>query len=190
MRQDVQLLDCGQVTRYHTEPIPTRQNNAEHQWGVAVILMMITKPSYALLCAALTHDMAERKAGDMPAPFKWSNPEVRVMLDAFEHSISKEYGTDIWEAQLTVEEKKLLKLADYLEAATFSHRIFKQGVQYGLSIFNNLYRELTGQFNIRQNPGACSLLNQLIMSLRHDFPEGMWYDHHPLVLAESGAVAG
>lgn len=163
-----QLVESGQVLRYHVEPIPNRQTNAQHSWGVAAIITMIhDDPSANLLKAAIFHDAGERVAGDMPAPFKWANPDIKGRLDDFEDSILLEYGVYKYVAALTEAEHKLLKLADYLEAASFGYTIYRQGVIYGLQIFNACYQRLL-MLGIEGNVKATAILTELV-DLIHDY---------------------
>jgi len=185
-----QIIEAGLVRRYHTEPIPIIQTNSQHQWGVAVILLHIAKSGpyvdmEKLRCAALLHDVPERIAGDMPAPFKWSNPEISKMLDVFELEMAKQFDIHHHVTGLTEEEASLLKLADYLEAASFSYSIYRQGVQFGLQIFHNLYIVLQGQFAIQSNRKATEFLNTMLQELRGIVSREWTMAHPPLITYES-----
>ena len=67
----LKVLEGGEVKRYHTMPTIGEQTVANHSWGVAVILSWL-KPDISpkALLKALTHDVAEKQTGDMPAPTK------------------------------------------------------------------------------------------------------------------------
>lgn len=69
------ILDSGNVVRFHAVPGVGKQKNSEHQWGVALLVAAI-KPdcSKELLLAALTHDSAEIVTGDIPFTFKKIRP--------------------------------------------------------------------------------------------------------------------
>ncbi len=140
LQRVLQVRRGGGVRRYHTEPPTVRpQSNAEHQWGVAMLLILLhPNPSPALLHCALTHDVSEGTAGDMPAPFKWANPRMRKLLEEFEHSIIVELGLS---KALTSPEEAWLKAADYLEAAFYC---FEQR-QLGNLAFEQIFWRLTAR---------------------------------------------
>ena len=75
------LYDAGAVKRWHTKLTIKEQDNAAHQWGVAMIVAHIFPGSSHLLMAALTHDLHEAEAGDIPYPFKRNNPVVKEAYD-------------------------------------------------------------------------------------------------------------
>jgi len=101
------VLDGGEVKRYHTMSIIGEQSVASHSWGVAVILNWL-KPdiSKTAILKALAHDVAEKRTGDMPAPTKWNNPDLAKELSVVEKNIELELGVDY---ELTEEEHEYFK---------------------------------------------------------------------------------
>lgn len=168
------IIESGLSTRYHVEPIPIKQDLAQHQWGVAMILYHICQPSPQLIQAALTHDIAERWVGDMPAPVKWGNLELSTILDQAENGVLARLGLRDTLANLTTEEKGMLRLADYLEAMSFAARIYSQGVQYGLKIVENLWGVMLNRFDVQHNAAAVKLLNQILEICYAREPFGDW----------------
>jgi len=107
------ILSGGEVKRYHTMKTIGEQTVANHSWGVAVILNWL-KPdiSKAALLKALSHDVAEKRTGDMPAPTKWNNKDLAYELHVVEKEIEKELGVDY---ELTEEEQEYFKQSDLFE---------------------------------------------------------------------------
>ena len=67
------LIDCGRVTRWHTHRDMNKcgENNAEHQWKVAMIYAsLFPDVTVEELMGALTHDVGEKDTGDLPYGFK------------------------------------------------------------------------------------------------------------------------
>jgi 5'-deoxynucleotidase YfbR-like HD superfamily hydrolase len=69
-----------------------------------------------LMWATLFHDLGESVTGDVPANAKWANGKLTELLETWENEFHIDNGTYI---SLTVEEQKLLNLADKLELAVF-----------------------------------------------------------------------
>lgn len=111
------VLHSGDVVRFHNHVGIDKQKTSEHQWGVALIVEHIyPQGSKALLLAALTHDAAEYYMGDIPAPVKWDNPELKVMLQQMERKWEEHNGVDF---DLHEDEHRVLKMADALEGMWF-----------------------------------------------------------------------
>lgn len=126
MSRESEILNAGRVKRWHTEPNIPVQSNAEHSWGVA-ILLLLTDPdvSRELLIAALIHDLPEKDMGDIPSPFK------KVIADSGLSNILKEYEANwlsshgfsaIHDLLVPIEAKKL-KDADQLEALIYLQNV-------------------------------------------------------------------
>lgn len=72
----------GFVRRWHSNPdmAHTGQTNAQHQWGCAVLAMELFPGEYQLLKACLLHDAGEVNVGDVSAPAKEAEPDLRRLL--------------------------------------------------------------------------------------------------------------
>lgn len=145
-----QIRDGANVTRWHVERV-TPQRNSEHCHGVAVILCFICDPSSNLIKAGLFHDLAEKHAGDMPAPIKWEYPEFAKMLAELENRCLDRLGLAI---ELTREEERLLKIADYLDASYYMLEQRRWGNRYADEIFNNLRWFFEQRVNLVEFPKA------------------------------------
>jgi 5'-deoxynucleotidase YfbR-like HD superfamily hydrolase len=130
-----ELRDYAEVKRFHGERV-SPQSVGEHQYGVAMIIFeIVDAPTINLIRAALTHDMAERQSGDMPAPVKWAYPDLAARLQEIEDEALEELGFNF---KLTEEEKVALKIADYLEASFYCYEQRMLGNRYADEIFRRL----------------------------------------------------
>jgi 5'-deoxynucleotidase len=118
------MRDAGAITRSHTlRRVFTHRNVAEHSYGVAMLILLLYRhdggamPPAALLAAALAHDLSEIATGDVPAPVKRDNPELKAELNRI---------TTAWEEKhhlrfgLSVDEQALLKWCDNAEFALYA----------------------------------------------------------------------
>lgn len=110
----------GKVTRWHTNFGVYPQTNADHQHGVAnLILEYHPEPSLNLLKAALNHDVGEYGVGDVKSPAKKKNSKLKDLLD----EVERDYRTEISPIRLTFglddQEKLWLAWADSQEALFF-----------------------------------------------------------------------
>jgi len=123
---------AGETRRFHSWPVLRSQNVADHSWHVAMLLHVLygqDEPGIrpALLMAALCHDAAECKFGDMPAPAKrelgerLGKPDFREIYGQMEEAELSKYGLD-WDALLDDEERRKLKFCDALEGAFYCIR--------------------------------------------------------------------
>ncbi len=138
-RTDFEHLDFlrmgGETKRYHAWPVIHEQNVAEHSCHVAMLCSWLANMDKvrlraALLMGALTHDWAEQKLGDLPAPSKRSLPPYEVngtvvpfrqVWDDLEAKELGAYGMN-WEAVLTKEEEQILKVADAADGCLYCIR--------------------------------------------------------------------
>ena len=121
------VLHSGSVVRYHSTLIRDKQNNAEHSWEVAIILMKIyPEASKELLFYALTHDCGEFYTGDIAAPIKVEFPEIKTVLDKAE----AEYVSEVLcinHPPFTATEKLAVKYADVLSGIYFTTSRMQSG---------------------------------------------------------------
>lgn len=119
------VLISGDVERFHQCTGMTKQRNSEHQWGVALLVQHFDKQCRKeVILAALTHDATELVLGDIPAPTKWTIPEIKVLLDKAEENIEVEWGIHF---KLSPVEKHLLKLCDMFEGMQYCIKRVKMG---------------------------------------------------------------
>lgn len=119
MKNFLKLYQAGAVKRWHTKVTIKEQDLAAHQWGVAMILMHIAPNRSDLLKIALTHDLHESEAGDVPYPFKRKNSEVRNAYAKQEREFSDENGLPELDCG---EDENLLKWCDMFELLLWCSR--------------------------------------------------------------------
>jgi len=108
------IYRSGRVLRWHSYPEIECQTNAQHQWGVAVIIMANhPNPSAELLKAALLHDAGEIVVGDMPKPCKDKKPELLAEYEKAEALALDGMGIKL---NLTKKEQAWLEWAGRAEA--------------------------------------------------------------------------
>lgn len=123
------IFEGGAVKRFHTFKNGA-QNNAEHQWRVAMIVALL-EPSASrdLILEALTHDTYECITGDVPSTAKDQYPGLKEMLCKIEESLDESFK--IKSDKLTEYDRFILKLADHIEAYLFANEMFSKGhVEY------------------------------------------------------------
>lgn len=129
------------VRRYHIHAPILNQNVGEHTYGVMCYVWLLsrmrgqTRPSAALLTAALFHDTAEYKTGDIPAPTKRGSLEIKRFFDNFEAKVLSDLGIEY--PELTAAEEHMLKLADTLEGLVYCQREVKAGNHLMRDAFDN-----------------------------------------------------
>jgi len=113
------VLRAGGVVRYHNEPGVPKQRVDCHTWRVLAILLSIwPDSSRELIITVQWHDTEEGLTGDLPAPLKWGNPELKKFVDEmgnrYAHGVVGLPRFDIptWEVAR-------MKCADYLELADY-----------------------------------------------------------------------
>jgi len=113
----------GDVQRYHTLRTCQQDTVATHSQHVAALVWLLTNglASGALLARALLHDMAEQYTGDMPAPFK-RQLHIEDQVDSYEQSVLRWSGLYDSVPPASVEEQRVLKLADCLDGMLFCLR--------------------------------------------------------------------
>lgn len=136
MEQLDYIINGGETKRFHTVPVLREQCVDAHSFHVAMLVSMIALDApqeeqngltVPLLMAALTHDLAEHKFGDMPAPTKRAIgeevgvPEFRKLYGEMELRSLNAVGLD-WEHMLTPTQLRWLKLADAMQGALYCIR--------------------------------------------------------------------
>jgi 5'-deoxynucleotidase YfbR-like HD superfamily hydrolase len=151
------ILEGGDVKRYHTLPTIGEQTVANHSWGVAMILNWLDPNiSKIAVLKALAHDVAEKQTGDIPAPTKWNNRSLAKRLSAFERRIEKELGVDY---KIPEKEKVLFKQADVFELLLYCVKQRSLGNVNVNIVFSNGVEKLV---DTKLNSNGKALLAKLI----------------------------
>lgn len=119
------MWDGGETRRYHGFRMLMEDTVGHHSYNVACTIMFVRPNASAkLLRAALKHDMAEHRVGDMPAPTKRAMPDYherrsfREEYAHYEEVMARSYDVDL-EQDLSPEEAWVLKFADSLDGMRF-----------------------------------------------------------------------
>lgn len=128
-----QILHSGEVERFHAVPMISKQSISEHSWNMSIMLQGFDPDCRKeAILYALTHDCTELVTGDIPATAKWDNPDLKVMMDAYEAKVEKDWGINF---EPTTEEKALVKSCDLLEGMRHCYRRYCMGERMGKIIF-------------------------------------------------------
>jgi 5'-deoxynucleotidase YfbR-like HD superfamily hydrolase len=164
------IINGGETVRFHTWPVLRPQRVDSHSYHVAMLcaLMAQDEPverghglTVPLLMAALTHDLAEWKVGDMPSPSKRAMPDYgditfREVWSGMEQDLLAGVGLD-WEALLTPKDLRWLKLADNMQGALYCIRERAMGNQLIAEPYSNFRKyiaelmQVNGENNMEQN---------------------------------------
>jgi 5'-deoxynucleotidase YfbR-like HD superfamily hydrolase len=108
------LLESGEVQRFHAAPSVPIQTVGHHAWGVTAIARYIREdPSADFLFACLVHDAPELYTGDIPFTTKRESPLLRAMLGDIEEKYTSQHL--FAPVSLTQTETTILKVSDMLE---------------------------------------------------------------------------
>ena len=133
----IMALRTGKVMRYHAQPDVPCQSNAEHMWGVAMLMLKFygAEASREMIAAALTHDCGEADVGDIPSPTKCKVPQIRELVKQLEHEALERLELN-YESVLHPEEKIALKICDVLEGLHYTAKHYHKtgGVEGGTTL--------------------------------------------------------
>lgn len=128
------IQNGGSVRRFHTVRTIEPNTVAEHSFGVAWLVWVLTdgQARSRLLMACLAHDLAEQEVGDVPAPAKRALG-IGVDINELEERILATNGLNY---TLTTEEQRTLKLADCLDGMLYCTQERKQGNKFVDDVFD------------------------------------------------------
>ena len=129
------------VKRFHTSNRIQAETNGHHSANVcAIILRIDPNCSRDVLIAALMHDVPEAYTGDVPAPFKWENPDAKHALEVGEMDYVDKHS--IPHPHLTDGQMQLLKFADMMDLVLSSLEEMGRGNNYARELVTNGARYL------------------------------------------------
>lgn len=136
------LAEALRVRRCHAEPVLHPATVGEHSCGVALLCLLLTEgqASGPLLRAALTHDLGERRWGDMPG-----NVKHELQLDAQFDELERRTLADLelpLPPPLTGAEARTLALADKLDLLLHCCLERAQGNQLVRTMWGNCFAAL------------------------------------------------
>ena len=150
------IRNGGETRRFHTVPVLRSQTVAEHSFHVTMLLFTLygqSDPgiSIPLLLAGLTHDLAEHIVGDLPAPAKRNMGErlelkgtqtFRSAWGDMENELLDGVGL-AWEHELSVEQLRMLKVADAMEGMLYCVRERAMGNRLIVPCYMNFHSYVT-----------------------------------------------
>lgn len=115
----INILESGEVERYHAAPGVKAQTDGLHAWGVAIIADYILGANapmarrFIVMKEALHHDEGELMTGDVPYTFKRYDEETGTKLRVIEDTVREEYFSR--PPVLARGNEAVLKVADTLD---------------------------------------------------------------------------
>ena len=154
------ITEGGEVERYHTVRTLQTETVGHHSFGVAMFChLLLPESSKDLILAALTHDLAEHRLGDIPSPAK-KEYGIGEQVNELEEKLLRSVGLNF---ELLPEEKRALKLADIFQGMSFCLRelqlgnrkhevIYRRYASYAESFVlcgeeKNLFELLSGEYH-------------------------------------------
>lgn len=116
-RRTLNILEAGEVVRFHAVPAIDGQTVGHHSYGVAAILIafgcLLDPDDRWLIAEAILHDTAELYTGDIPFTVKRDNSTIKQAMDMLEMQVCM---ADLFvSSRLTPRQHVLLKVADMLD---------------------------------------------------------------------------
>jgi hypothetical protein len=150
----------GRTERCHGIPHQGSYSNAQHQWGVAMLMHALWPedfPRLALHC--LSHDVPEAWVGDMPATTKRYSPGMREQLTSLEDRIQRDLGLPE-DASLGEDDAEKVRSCDHLELYIWGREQSLMGNKF----VHEMLRELEKFFEERpfRFPEAAGLYELLL----------------------------
>jgi 5'-deoxynucleotidase YfbR-like HD superfamily hydrolase len=131
LQRILQARAGGAVQRCHIVRHSGSYSNAEHSWGVAMLLLQLFPDRTDLLPAALSHDVPETLWGDTPTTVK--PPGANRLEDETNRQLQLPA-----EGDLSPEDHRILKGCDKLELYLWAREQCAQGNLFALELVENL----------------------------------------------------
>lgn len=109
-----------------------------------------------MIKAAIQHDIAEYYTGDIPAPVKWQNVDMRATINRIEAQVNKDLNLNL---ELDLEDQRRLVMADVLELMWFCLEEMQMGNSYLREVFNRCSTYLK---DYGMDTPAYTMFNQLV----------------------------
>jgi len=132
---------AGSVRRYHTWPVNREQTVADHSFHVLRLYWTLfgsVPPEVTEYI--IWHDMGELWTGDSPYPLKRNNPELKDKLDLIEMEGVLAMGGAV--SDLTTDQKKRIKVCDYVEMLEYALHEVNLGNQYAMVVLWRIWSVL------------------------------------------------
>lgn len=133
-------LRATRVKRYHTRTTIVQQTLGEHSANAALIVLYLGGSPRAVV-EALYHDLGELYVGDLPAPVKWSNPDLTAVHGAIETEAVNAIMPSVLDP-LQPLDAFIVKVADLIELLTYCHHERSMGNRTLNDVLENGYDAL------------------------------------------------
>lgn len=142
------IYDGAKTKRFHTADTLTSQTVGEHSFGVAWLVQLLDPLCRKeVVLAALSHDLAEHKVGDVSSVAKREYPSLKSTLDMAEAASLRSFNLG-YEEGLSVDEKRLLKLADLMDGLMFCIRERSMGSRVVVPIYRNFHTYIRSELKL------------------------------------------
>ena len=168
------IYNGGASKRFHTCRTQNTQDIAAHSFGVAMVCEKITegRARKELIMAALCHDLAEHIVGDIPSPAK-RGLGISKQFGEYEESILRANGLGSYEASLSADEQRVLKLADIIDGLMFCLSELRHGNKHLAIVFKNFHSYAMEIFEQDKGfPVAEEIVNQISTEYRMEISHG------------------
>lgn len=161
----LEAMEAGRaVRRYHTEQMHEYQRIDAHSWGVAMIVDYLmgadhpTQQKLITLQAALRHDLAEYKFGDVPAPAK----RALGIRDIYGEAEDEYLELNGWPMppNLLAESRRVLKIGDCVDGVLHCIAERRRGNKNVAVIRTNYLRYLNEELQFALGPWDTQVDNQ------------------------------
>jgi len=121
----------GYTRRYHGWRTLKDDPVGLHSYNVAnLVILLFPDCRKELVVAAVRHDSPEWVTGDPPSTAKRRVPGLKEALDDYERDVCRAVGLSMPTADLIGEEKRQLKIADYLDGMMYCIQERRMGNTY------------------------------------------------------------
>lgn len=142
IRKLIEAREGGAVERCHTLPHIGSYNNAQHQWGAAMLYLQLRGDTaqFKTVKAIMVHDLGERWVGDIPAPSKWSmSNKTALEISSMEDRCLCHLGVH---EELDEDETKWLKAVDLLDLFLWANNQLNTGNRACQQLIDNIAAHL------------------------------------------------
>lgn len=167
------VLRGGSVERFHTRPLIHKQNNAEHQYGVVSIAVLLDNNLHKdSILNFLWHDIYEGETGDIPYYSKKRWIEFKHAQNIAEASLKKQFS---FIPNMKYKEDKItLKIAEYFDVLCFTIKeTYLGNIEYITTIQEcaNLIRGLVKTYPTCTPHSIITNVYELLNQIRYDYEE-------------------
>lgn len=158
--------ECTKTNRCHTVPYLGEPYSVGKHTMDALVLLLTFYPqaSKDLIVALMFHDFPERWIGDLPAPAKWFNADLKKEYEVTERVVIDR--KKIPSPSLTVEEARWLDIVDRLEFWCWCHDQIALGNRNVEGAYEQIHNWFMHQDNLPKD--ICLFMNEYVWQRTHE----------------------